>query len=467
MRHDLDALVIRLFARALRNSGRTVAGFSCIVAACTPFFVPLELVMIWLGVQALLLGLAHRLAAGVLDRPEETVATGLWRRRFIGLEVLRGLVWGALAGHVIATSQHAAAAAFGLTTILSASAMVATIAASIPAAVAGAMGAMSAIGLLALFNAGLDLDILTLAVLVCCAQLYLFRIAGRLHATALETLSIQDEKDRLIAELAGANATSDLARRHAEAANLAKSRFLAAMSHELRTPLNAILGFAEVMKGELFGAHSVASYKEYSSDIHASGEHLLGLINEILDLSRIEAGRRDLEEDAVRLINVVEDCKHILALRAKSRNLLIDTIAEPHLPPLRADERAIRQVVLNLLSNAMCFSPHGGEITFKIGWTARGGQYLSVRDNGPGIPEEELAMIMTPFGRGTLARENGEQGTGLGLAIVKGLVELHGGSVILRSRLHAGTEVIVIFPTERVTTLHPAGAPDVSAATAV
>ncbi len=457
MRHDLDARMLYRLARALRDSGPVVAGFSCIAAACAPFFVPPGAVIAWLGAQALLLGLTHRLSVGLLGRPAATIDTTLWRRRFIGLETMRGLVWGALAGLVIAASEHATARAFGVTTMLSASVLAATISASIPAAVGGAMTAMSAIVLLGLLSTGLDLGTLLLAALACCAQLYLLRVAHDLHATALETLSIQAEKDDLIEALAAAKAASDLARRRAEDANFAKSRFLAAMSHELRTPLNAILGFSEVMKGELFGAHSVASYLEYSSDIHASGQHLLVLINEILDLSRIEAGRFELKEDAVRLGNVVEDCRHLLALRAKGRHISIETVAEPGLPPLRADERAIRQMVLNLLSNAINFTPRGGTILFKIGWTARGGQYFSVRDSGPGIPEDEIPTLMTPFGRGTLAHETGEEGTGLGLSIVKGLVELHGGSVLLRSKLHEGTEVIVIFPRERVATLRREG----------
>jgi two-component system cell cycle sensor histidine kinase PleC len=392
----------------------------------------------------------HRLAGRYLEKPRHTTDSKPWRWRFIGLESTWGLVWGALAGLVIAASDQSTARAFGFMILVSASAMSATVGASIPAAVVGAMTSMSGIVLLGLGAAEPDLDTLPPVVLVFCVQLYLLRVAYKLHATALATLSIQEEKDNLIAELAAAKATSDFARRRAEDANFAKSRFLAAMSHELRTPLNAILGFSEVMKGELFGAHSVESYREYSNDIHASGQHLLVLINEILDLSRIEAGRFELNEGAVKLSSIVEDCRHLLALRAKGRSIAIESCAEPDMPPLRADERALRQIVLNLLSNAINFTPRGGAIKFKIGWTARGGQYISVRDSGPGIPEEEIPTILTPFGRGTLAHQYGEEGSGLGLSIVRGLVELHGGSFVLRSRLHEGTEAIVIFPRERI-----------------
>ena len=204
------------------------------------------------------------------------------------------------------------------------------------------------------------------------------------------------------------------------------------------------------MKGELYGQHSVAVYRDYSADIHSSGQHLLMLINEILDLSRVEAGRYELREEPTSLALIVEDCHHLLTLRASKREITINEMVEPQLPPIWADERAVRQVVLNLLSNAIKFTPQGGEVTLKVGWTANGGQYFAIRDTGPGIPEAEIPIVMSSFGRGTRAQKNAEEGSGLGLPIVKGLVELHGGSFTIRSRVREGTEVIVILPPERV-----------------
>jgi two-component system cell cycle sensor histidine kinase PleC len=263
-------------------------------------------------------------------------------------------------------------------------------------------------------------------------------------------LFFRAEKNELIAELEQAKANSDEARRRAEEANLAKSRFLATMSHELRTPLNAILGFSEVLKNELFGPHSNPAYKEYSSDIHSSGQHLLMLINEILDLSRVEAGRYELKEESVSLVNLAQECRYLLTIRAQKRDIKLIEALEPSLPRIWADERAVRQVVLNLLTNAIKFTPQGGQVTLKVGWTSAGGQYVAIKDTGPGIPEAEIAVVMSSFGRGTLAQKNADEGTGLGLPIVKGLVELHGGQFMLKSKAREGTEAIVIFPPQRV-----------------
>ena len=222
------------------------------------------------------------------------------------------------------------------------------------------------------------------------------------------------------------------------------------MSHELRTPLNAVLGFSEVMKAEILGPHSVPTYKEYANDIHESGQHLLNLINEILDLSRIEAGRYELQEEAFRLADVAEDCNRLLKLRAEKKGLNIIQNFKEDLPQLWADERAIRQVCLNLLSNAIKFTPSDGTISLTIGTTESGGQYLSVNDTGPGIPEEEIPRVLKSFGQGSLAHETAEGGTGLGLPIVMGLVDLHGGTFDIKSKLRQGTLVTITLPRERV-----------------
>jgi two-component system cell cycle sensor histidine kinase PleC len=263
-------------------------------------------------------------------------------------------------------------------------------------------------------------------------------------------LEYRAEKDALIAELEQSKSISDDARYRAEEANLAKSRFLATMSHELRTPLNAILGFSEIMRGEILGPHANPTYKEYANDIHQSGQHLLTLINEVLDISRIEAGRYELNEAPVSLAEVAEDCHRLMRLRAENKGLKIVEAFEEGMPQIWADERAIRQICLNLLSNAIKFTPSGGTITLKIGRTPLGGQFLSVKDTGPGIPENEIPRVLRSFGQGSLAHQTAEGGTGLGLPITKGLAELHEGTFELKSKLRYGTEVTITLPRIRV-----------------
>src|SRR5690606_25539470 len=243
---------------------------------------------------------------------------------------------------------------------------------------------------------------------------------------------------------------SDGARRHAGQANIAKSQFLATMSHELRTPLNAIIGFSEVLKSELLGPHAVVQYKEYAGDIHASGQHLLNLINERLDLSRIEAGKYDLNEEAISLVEISDDCRRMLEIRARAKNIELHFEAGEAMPKIWGDERAVRQVVLNLLSNAIKFTPQTGKIALTVGRSADGGQFVSVVDNGPGIPEEEIETVLSSFGQGSLAQKTAEQGAGLGLPIVQRIMDLHQGRFDLFSKLRFGTEAIATFPRARV-----------------
>src|SRR3954470_4394061 len=374
-------------------------------------------------------------------------ATRKWRTRFVLLDLLYGLCWMAILIHPANLDISSnTLLMFLMLLVVAVSSM---LAASLPiAALAATTPVTCAIALN--FSLGGTFDNYILALLAVAAEGYFALLAHRLHSTTLATLEARAEKDALIGELEQAKAISDEARHRAESANVAKSRFLAQMSHELRTPLNAILGFSEVMKSEIFGAHAVAVYKEYAGDIHNSGVHLLNLINEILDLSRIEAGRYELNEEAVDLALVVADCPRLLQLRAHNRGISIHEAFEPELPRLWADERACRQICLNLLSNAIKFTPQGGEVWLKVGWTAAGGQYMSVKDNGPGIPDDEIPIVLASFGQGTNAIKSAEQGTGLGLPIAKNLVDLHGGTFTLKSKVRFGTEVIVTFPPERV-----------------
>jgi two-component system, cell cycle sensor histidine kinase PleC len=382
-----------------------------------------------------------------LAEPPSTANMRTWRMRFLLLDLFFGVAWTFILINPIGVDEQAGM--FMLFVMLLVVAISSMLASSLPIAVlALTLPVTCAIAVDFLLKGTLHNYIL--AAMALSAEGYFSLLAYRLYSTTLATLEMRAEKESLIGELEQSKSISDEARRRAEGANIAKSRFLAQMSHELRTPLNAILGFSEVMKAEIFGPHTVAVYKDYAGDIHSSGVHLLNLINEILDLSRIEAGRYELNEEAVSLARVVEDCHHLLKLRAGNRGITIHEMFEPDMPRLWADERAVRQICLNLLSNSIKFTPQGGEIWLKVGWTASGGQYMSVKDTGSGIAEEEIPIVLASFGQGSNSIKSAEQGAGLGLPIAKNLIDLHGGTFALKSKLRIGTEVIVTFPPERV-----------------
>jgi two-component system cell cycle sensor histidine kinase PleC len=403
-------------------------------------------VLMWLTVVSFAVSIGLLLCRRFLQK--ENADTRVWRRHFMITQAVQGLAWAMLLNMLLAADGDTAKT-FLLFVALLITAVTVMLSSNIPFAVYAGVLPISAV-IAGYFIPADNLQWATMAAMAGGGQLYFFMLANRLYSTTIATLEFRAEKDALIAELEQAKANSDEARRRAEEANIAKSHFLATMSHELRTPLNAILGFSEVMKAELFGKHHVPAYREYAADIHTSGQLLLDIINEILDLSRIEAGRYELKEEPVNLAHVVDDCRHMLQMRARARSITIRDFIEKDLPRLWADERAVRQIALNLLSNAIKFTPQGGDVVVKVGWTASGGQYLSIRDTGPGIPEDEIPIVLQSFGRGSLAIKNAEQGTGLGLPIVKGLIDMHGGQLVLRSVLREGTEVIITFPPSRV-----------------
>ncbi|WP_248447345.1 sensor histidine kinase [Sinorhizobium meliloti] len=378
-----------------------------------------------------------------------TEKVSVWRRRFLAGQMLTGLCWAIFTLPDCASCGEIASGLFEGTVLFIALAVTAMGTFLLRNALYYTfLPVLAALGFSSL-KTGDAVDI-GLTGILALSLVFLAFMTDRMNRANVHILSVQSEKDDLIAELEVAKSMSDEARRRAEEANLAKSRFLASMSHELRTPLNAILGFSEVMSTEVLGPLSNPTYKEYTLDIHRSGEHLLNLINEILDLSRIEAGKYELSEDAVNLAEIVEDCIGMVQLRARGKNITIGHQFEQAMPSVWADEKAMRQVTLNLLSNAVKFTPSGGEVSVKVGWTAGGGQYLSIRDNGPGIPEEEIPIVLSAFGQGSIAIKSAEQGTGLGLPIVQAILAKHGGQFILRSKLREGTEAIAILPPRRV-----------------
>ncbi|MGB0683707.1 MAG: sensor histidine kinase [Magnetovibrionaceae bacterium] len=235
----------------------------------------------------------------------------------------------------------------------------------------------------------------------------------------------------------------------AKTANQAKSEFLAHMSHELRTPLNAILGFSEIIQAQVFGPVGNQRYLDYVSDIHSSGTHLLALINDLLDLSRIEAGKFVLQEDQVDLSSIISECTHLMKPKADEGSLRLSVDLEENLPNLLGDERRLRQVLLNLLGNAVKFTPEGGEISVKAGFDNHFGFNVEVSDTGHGIAPEDLERVLSPFDQARQVFIREHDGVGLGLPLTKGLIEMHGGDLKLTSEVGVGTTVRLNLPTER------------------
>jgi two-component system cell cycle sensor histidine kinase PleC len=277
---------------------------------------------------------------------------------------------------------------------------------------------------------------------------FLLMLTRRLQETARDMLTYKEQREELIGRLERAKMLAESARQKAEEANMAKSKFLATMSHELRTPLNAIMGYSEILSQELMGPHAVAAYKGYASDIHYSGQHLLSLINDILDLSRIEAGRQEMKEEPVSLAETGEECLKLIQQETLAKKLAVRTKLDRILPMLLADRRLINQIWLNLLSNAVKFTPEGGTIMAEAG-IENGGLFLRVSDTGLGIPGHEIETLRGAFIRGSYAVRRAVSGAGLGLSIVNGLAQLHGAELTIHSDVGKGTVISVGFPPSR------------------
>lgn len=250
---------------------------------------------------------------------------------------------------------------------------------------------------------------------------------------------------------------------HSDLANRAKSEFLANMSHELRTPLNSIIGFSEIIRNETFGPLGQEPYKEYAKDIHESGKKLLSVINEILDISKIEAGERHLNEQIVDIYTQVEASLKLLENKARANNLVVSNMLRD-VPKIVGESLAIKQVLVNLISNAIKFTPSGGRVTITNDTGADGSLRISITDTGVGLDENEIEKALSPFGQinNALSRVNG--GTGLGLTLAKALVDLHDGKLDLFSQKGIGTTVTIILPADRVASQkqmqkNPASAP--------
>ena len=271
-----------------------------------------------------------------------------------------------------------------------------------------------------------------------------------LHAQMIELKATRDQFEAQGVELV--DLCEDLARTRDAAiyANHAKSQFLAHMSHEIRTPLNAVLGFSEVIGDEILGPVTPPKYREYAKDIHDSGAHLLELINDILDLAKIEAGKLEIQDGEVDVPDAVEASLRFVKERANNAGVVLKTEFDTGLPVLRADERMTKKMLINLLTNAVNFTPGGGKVSVRASLDRLGALRLSVRDTGVGIAAEDIPNVLESFGQADNSRAGVTKGTGLGLPLVKSMIEMHGGTLELESEVGAGTTATIRFPPDRI-----------------
>src|SRR5215469_12883036 len=289
---------------------------------------------------------------------------------------------------------------------------------------------------------------IALGVLYLAFALNLSLMARRSFASLIALIRNKAEKEKLVGRLFEAN-------RRAESALRAKSEFLANMSHELRTPLNAVIGFSEIISGEVLGPIGNEKYLEYARDLNASGRHLLELINDILDLTKITAERLDLADEIIDVTDLIESCVRMVARRAAAQEVNLVHVIAPEVAGVRGDERRLRQVVLNLLTNSVKFTPAGGSVAVRAS-IELDRLVIEVRDTGVGISESDLPMVLEPFGQVDNAFNRTGGGTGLGLPLTKKLVELHGGVFVIENVPDHGTVVRAILPPDRVVSSIPA-----------
>ena len=270
------------------------------------------------------------------------------------------------------------------------------------------------------------------------------------RAVQTATVSIAERKKAEAALTQSYLTDLEIARDQAESANRAKSEFLATMSHELRTPLNAIIGFSEMIRDEMFGPEGVGRYRDYAKDIHYSAQHLLSIINDILDLSKVESGVNELHDDRIDVANLIGSVDRLVRNRARRNEIALEHDVPEVLPGLEADERKLKQILVNLLTNAIKFTEAGGAVTLKVWCRPDSGFVFQIIDTGIGIAPKDIPKALSQFGQVDSALNRKQAGTGLGLPLSKSLAELHGGSLDLQSQLGIGTTVTLRLPAARI-----------------
>jgi two-component system cell cycle sensor histidine kinase PleC len=442
-----DQELLNRYAKERVSSLLTFPIMMSVIALFTSVWVSLSLTFIFATIVILANTIVVYISSKYQKIDKSRINIRNWTNRFIIAEIFYGISWSTLALFIyLGQGQNLTVIMFAIFLVGIATNAIST--RHLPNATLASTMPITITVTASLILSGSMLNY-TLAIIALGSEIFFLYFARQLHHSEITTLRHRAEKDSLIYDLQEAQNMSEEARKQAEQSNIAKSSFLATMSHELRTPLNAIIGFSEVLKTELLGPHQIPQYKEYAADICSSGEHLLTLINELLDLSRIEAGKYELNESTISLIDITQDCHRMLKIKADAKTINFIFSFEPRLALIWGDERAVRQVVLNLLSNAIKFTPQSGKIEVVVRRSNDGGQLISVKDNGPGIPQDEIKTVLSSFGQGSLAHKTAEAGAGLGLPIVQNIMQMHQGRFDLFSKLRFGTETIATFPRAR------------------
>ncbi len=446
--------------------GSRAPSIACMAAALSTCallwpYLPKPLVIGW-GVAAILAhGLRLWMQRATFPATGDAALAALWLKHYAWTALPMGVVWSALALPIALGTTGTPL--FAICTIVIGMIAGATII-NYPympsiVAVTWPMGFATALAL-AVWG---DVEHLALAgfFLLCTTAGTYFAL--RMNATLTETLLSRQERIMLTADLSARNA--ELARANerlgavnaqlqetqtmAEAANKAKSEFLSNMSHELRTPLNAIIGFSEIIKDQSFGPVGQPRYTEYANDIYESGRSLLQLINDILDLSKVEAGKMELQRTFVDVADAMSRCMRLIKDRANKSRVQLETVFDPSLPLLFADEVRLRQIGLNLLSNAVKFTPAGGKVTIATRAEQSGAIAIAVSDTGIGMSAADIKVALERFGQAASSLSRPYEGTGLGLPLTKAMVDLHGGHLDITSEPGKGTTVTVIFPPQQ------------------
>ncbi len=445
---EFERELLLIYAQNMMRSALISPFFLLVVALVMMNWVNHSLVWVWLIANLVTNGSLILSAQTFLKLPTSGIYLKYWKVNFLALEFLNSLGWASLSILTLGVEIELASFFIALVLLVHISFRMIFSNSWIMLFYAGTIPAFLGIVIPLFMYENTFYPALSSII----AGLYLFIlfIMRGQNNIIVNMLSYRIQKNNLIVDLEEANHILETAKFRAEQASHAKTLFLANMSHELRTPLNAIIGFSELMKTEALGKHEVGRYKEYSEDIHNSGAHLLSLIESLLDLSRIETGNYILHEEEVDLCALARESEKLLKIRASGKGVSLYADYEGSFLPLCVDKKVVRQILLNLLSNAVKFTPRGGIVHLQVEVLEGGFQSFTVSDNGPGIPEKEMSVVLTPFGQGTQARANLEGGTGLGLPIVQELVNLHGGSFRLMSREREGTAVTVTFPLSRI-----------------